>query len=70
MFVSFFAFASGFNDDDNIDNGSQDVWLPNLRGIPLGRPGDTVAEFVVKSSSAAANRRSGQQQGGWPALNR
>lgn len=27
---------------------AQEVWLPNLRGISLGRPGSTVVEFVVR----------------------
>jgi hypothetical protein len=29
---------------------NQDVWMPNLRGIPLGREGEIVAEFEIASS--------------------
>ena len=25
-----------------------DVWMPNLRGLPIGREGEIVAEFEVR----------------------
>merc|ERR1719220_3249455 len=28
----------------------QDVWIPNLRGLPIGRDGEIVAEFEIASS--------------------
>ena len=29
---------------------TQEVWMPDLRGIPLGKKGEVVAEFSVASS--------------------
>lgn len=26
-----------------------DVWMPNLRGLPIGREGEIVAEFEVRT---------------------
>ena len=28
---------------------TQNVWIPELRGIPIGKRGETVAEFNVKT---------------------
>ena len=30
------------------DISDQDVWMPMLRGLPIGRDGEIVAEFEVK----------------------
>ncbi len=35
----------------------QNVWIPNLRGIPLGLPGETVAEFNVKTPESTQLNR-------------
>ena len=29
------------------EENTQEVWMPNLRGLPLGRNGEVVAEFEV-----------------------
>ncbi len=54
------AFAAGLAASLPMDKllvDRSDVWLPNLRGIPLGAPGTTAAEFVVGSTDLEANRR-------------
>ena len=28
-----------------------DVWMPNLRGLPIGREGEIVAEFEVRTQN-------------------
>lgn len=43
---------------NNSDMSLQDVWIPNLRGLPLGRTGEIVAEFEVKSPKTWAVKES------------
>jgi hypothetical protein len=38
----------------------QDVWLPDLRGIPIGREGQIVAEFSVASAPASSSKEQEQ----------
>ena len=33
--------------ETDIDVSDQDVWMPMLRGLPIGRDGEIVAEFEV-----------------------
>ena len=41
LFIFFIWTSSALQTDD------QDVWIPNLRGLPIGRDGEIVAEFEV-----------------------
>ena len=34
----------------------QDVWIPNLRGLPIGRNGEIVAEFEVSGLKISDER--------------
>ena len=38
-----FSVPSMLDDDD--------VWMPNLRGLPIGREGEIVAEFEVRTQN-------------------
>ena len=38
----------------------QDVWMPMLRGLPIGRDGEIVAEFEVKKGLKIFTRRLGK----------
>ena len=35
------------NPTTKLENQNDDLWIPNLRGIPIGREGEIVAEFEV-----------------------
>ena len=39
------------------DVSDQDVWMPMLRGLPIGRDGEIVAEFEVKKCLKIFTRR-------------
>ena len=39
------------------DVSDQDVWMPMLRGLPIGRDGEIVAEFEVKKRLKIFTRR-------------
>jgi hypothetical protein len=47
LFLAFF-ICKTFGSQTDQDISDQDVWMPMLRGLPIGRDGEIVAEFEVK----------------------
>jgi len=44
-----FALSSSSSSSGGVELSDQNVWIPELRGIPIGKRGETVAEFNVKT---------------------
>ena len=47
-------FACNMGSSSQTDR--QDVWIPNLRGLPIGRNGEIVAEFEVSGLKISDER--------------
>ena len=51
LLLTFFIWISSASQTED-----QDVWIPNLRGLPIGRNGEIVAEFEVSGLKISDER--------------
>ena len=49
LFLSINIMSGAFSAPSTVDD--DDVWMPNLRGLPIGREGEIVAEFEVRTQN-------------------